>query len=448
MEIKLYDYFEPRDYQLPLWNAFTKQRFKKLLAVWPRRSGKDLVAWNLMIREALTQRVGNYFYCLPTYRQSKLVIWQSMTNSGKRFIDYIPKECIKKINESELKITLINNSILQLIGSDTYNTSLIGTNACMIVFSEFALADPNALTYSLPILRQNDGKLIVLSTPRSRNFFYDLYVMSNTSDEWFSQHLTANDTNHISLEEIQKDIDSGIMSQDMADQEYFCSFDRGQEGTVYGKIIDKLRLENHITHIPHDPRNKVYAAWDLGMSDATAIIFFQLVGNAIYIIDYYEDSGKGLEFYAAYIKQKPYHTDLHIFPHDIEVRELGTGVSRLEVTRSLGLNGIIAPNLRLEDGIEATRSALSRTWFNEETTRKLVKFLEIYHYQLDEKNNVYSRVPVHDSSSHAVDAMRMLAVSLNLLNEGMTPEDLNRIKNKARFPERQGYNTNQFMKLF
>jgi len=149
VQIKL-NQFKPREYQEGIINALERDNFKKIFTIWPRRSGKDFTIFNLVIKAAL-RRVGSYFYCLPTFKQARLVIFDSITIDGKRFLDFIPSELVYKKNVQEMKITLINGSIIQFIGSDTYDTSLVGTNPVMVIFSEYALADDRAYKFVRPI---------------------------------------------------------------------------------------------------------------------------------------------------------------------------------------------------------------------------------------------------------------------------------------------------------
>ena len=195
-EIRL-DKFKPRPFQLALCDALENKGFKKLLAIWPRRAGKDVCCWALLIRQAV-RRVGVYMYCLPTFRQAKLVIFDSIMNDGTRFLDYIPKELIKSVNSQELKIALTNGSIIQLIGSDSYDTSLVGTNPRMVVMSEYALADPRAYHFIRPILNANGGTMMIVSTPRGKNHLWELFNIAQQSSDWFCNKLTLEDTKHIS----------------------------------------------------------------------------------------------------------------------------------------------------------------------------------------------------------------------------------------------------------
>jgi hypothetical protein len=371
-------------------------------------------------------------YCLPTFRQARLVIFESITNDSMRFLDFIPKEVIKSINSQELKVALTNGSIIQFIGSDSYDTSLVGTNPRMVIMSEYALADPRAYHFIRPILNANGGTMIILSTPRGKNSLWDLYqIASNNPNEWFCSKLTLEDTQHISWEEIQKEIASGEISEDLAMQEYFCSFDQGVEGAYYAKYIDKMRINGQISQIPWEASARVSTAWDIGVRDSTSIIWFQKIGQTVRIIDYYEKSKEGLEHYIQVINNKPYTYDKHWAPHDIAVKEFGSGLTRLEKARQLGLKfesrdsgtSSALPNISIADGIEACRSAFSKIWIDEQRCAPLIKALENYRQEFDSKRKVYRDRPLHDNNSHAADAFRYLVLSLSRSRDGQTTAD-------------------------
>ena len=393
------DQFKLRPYQLPLWDAVLSDKYRKFMALWCRRSGKDITAWNLIIRLAL-KKVGVYFYCLPTYRQARIVIFDSITNDNKRFIDFIPKELIYKINVQEMKIMLVNGSLIQCIGSDNYDTSLIGTNPQAVVFSEMALSDERAYQYIRPIMNANMGKVIILSTPRGHNHFFTLYEIARSSPDWFCQKLTVTDCGHIPLHLIERDIASGEMSEDMADAEYYCSFNSGVEGSYYGKYIDRMRLNNQITTVPWEPGFAVHSSWDIGFRDSTSIIFFQNIGTTVRIIDCYEKSKEGLEYYINVLKSKPYTWGKHIAPHDIGVSEYASGQTRWAKAKQLGINFTLSNNVSIMDGIESCRSAFARIWIDEVKCAPLIKALENYRQEYDSKRKVYLAKPLHDWSSH------------------------------------------------
>lgn len=414
--------FQPRSYQLPIIDAIENKKYKRVLAILPRRAGKDVCAFNLMIRAAL-RTVGVYYYIFPTYSQAKKVIWDSITNTGERFLDYIPKELIKSSNGHEMKITLLNGSIIQLVGSDNVD-SLVGTNPRGCVFSEYALQDPRAYQFLRPILLVNDGWALFISTPRGKNHMYDLFQIAKHSPDWFTYKLSVEDTQHISLHEIEKERAEGLMSDDLIQQEYFCSFDLGVEGSYYAKYLDKLRIKSQIGNVPYEAGFKTHTAWDIGVRDSTTIIFFQVIGTTIHLIDCYENSKVGLEHFIKVLEQKPYVYGKHIAPHDIKVKEWGSGMTRIEKAKQLGIQFTVAPDLSIEDGIESVRSALSKMWIDEKGCAPLLKALENYRQEYDVKRKVYKSHPLHDWSSHWADALRYLCISLPKTRDGLSADDL------------------------
>ena len=375
-----------------------------------------------MIRACL-RKVGVYYYIFPTYAQAKKVIWDSITNTGEKFLDYIPEELIEAKNGQEMKVRFKNGSLLQLVGSDSYD-GLVGTNPQGVVFSEYALQDPRAYQFLRPILLANDGWALFLSTPRGKNHLWELYEIARNSPDWFCYKLTVQDTGHISLREIEKERAEGLMSDDLIQQEYFTSFEMGVEGAYYVKYLDRMRLKGQIGQVPWESAFKVNTAWDLGVRDSTAIIFFQVIGQTIRIIDYYEKSKEGLEHYIKIVNGKPYIYNKHIGPHDIRVREFTSGMARIDKARQLGIRFIVSDDIPIVDGIEAVRSTLSKVWIDEVACKDLIKALENYRAEYDISKRVYNSSPRHDWSSHAADAMRYLAVSIPKVREGTTPEEL------------------------
>jgi phage terminase large subunit len=423
--------FVPRDYQLPILDAIENKGYKKVLAILPRRAGKDMTAFQLCIRACL-KKVCVIFYIFPTYASGKKILWDSITSTGERILDYIPEELIDSKNGQEMKIRFKNGSLFQIVGSDNYD-SLMGTNPQGVVFSEYALQDERAYQYIRPILTANLGWALFISTPRGKNHMWQLYQIALHSPEWFVYKLTVEDTNHIPLAEIEKERREGIMSEDLIQQEYYTSFTMGVEGSYYAKYIDRMRVKNQIGMVAWEPGFKVHTAWDLGVRDSTCIIFFQVIGQAIRLIDVYEKSKEGLEHYAKILQQKPYTYGKHIAPHDIRVREFGSGMTRLEKAKQLGISFTIAPDVSIEDGIESVRSALSKIWIDEKACDPLIKALENYRQEYDIKRKVYKSCPLHDWSSHFADAMRYLCISLPKTKDGTSPDELDRRYREALY---------------
>jgi hypothetical protein len=152
-----------------------------------------------------------------------------------------------------------------------------------------------------------------------------------------------------------------------------------------------------------------YAAFDLGMDDSTAIVVWQQVGQEIHVIDYHENHGQAIEYYVNWLKSTGYHFDTVALPHDSQVRELSSGISRVETFRRLGVNCVVLPNAGLMDGIETARQTIGRCWFDETRCKKLLDCLEMYCREYNEKNGVYNERPKHDKYSHGADGFRYMA---------------------------------------
>jgi len=416
--------FQARDYQLPIFDAIENKDYRKVVCILPRRAGKDICAFNIVVRYAL-RHICVCYYIFPTYSQGRKVIFDSITSSGERILDYIPKSLIAAVNSQEMKIRLTNGSLIQVVGSDNYD-SLMGTNPRFVVFSEYALQDPRAYQFIRPILAANGGYALFLSTPRGKNHLYSLYEMARNSDQWFAYKLTLDDTKHIPYSEIEQDRRDGLISEDLIMQEYYTSFECGVEGAYYAKYLDRMKVNQQIGVVPWEPGFKVNTAWDLGIRDSTCIIWFQIIGAQVRLIDCYEKNKEGLEHYVNIINNKPYTYGRHIAPFDISVKEFGSGMTRIEKARQLGLKFTIAPNIGIEDGIESVRSAFGKIWIDENSCKPLIKALENYRQEFDSKRQVYKSQPLHDINSHFADCMRYLCVSLPKIRDGLSPEDLER----------------------
>lgn len=441
MEIELK--FKPRGYQIPIMDSILNKGYKRVLAIMPRRAGKDITAFNICIRLML-QKPMVVYYILPTYAQGKKILWDSITNTGDRILDFLPEELIDSKNSQEMKIKLINGSLFQIVGSDNFD-GLVGTNPQFCVFSEYALQDPRAYQYIRPILAANEGTCLMISTPRGKNHLWELYNIATNSPNWFSYRVTLDETKHIPLEEIEKERDEGIMSEDLIQQEYYVSFSMGVEGSYYSKYLDRMRLNNQIGLVPWDPALPVNTSWDIGVRDSTSIIMYQVSTN-VRIIDCYENNKQGLEHYKQILDAKPYAWGKHFAPHDIGVTEWGSGLSRLEKARQLGIKfeykmdaqsrAVSAlPSVSIMDGIESVRSLLPRCWIDEQKCAPLIKALESYRQEYDHRLKIYMPRPLHDWASNFSDSMRYLALSIPKTRDGLSREELDNQYKRAMYGE-------------
>ncbi len=412
-EIRLPYNFQAREYQIPFFEAMASGK-KRACVVWHRRAGKDKVFFNYTIMQAARNR-GIYYYFFPTFSQGRKALWDNIDKQGFRTIDHCPKDLLEgDPNNTEMKMRLKNGSIVQIIGTDKID-SIVGTNPRGCVFSEYSLQDPTAWQLIRPILAENEGWAIFNFTPRGHNHGKDLFDMAKFDPNWFCQILTNDDTKAISQDAIEDERKQG-MSEDWVQQEFYCSFTKGVEGNYYSKCIQKARDENRIGHIPYQAQSRVYTSWDIGIGDACVIIFFQIVGGSINIIDYYENQGEGLPHYAKVLFDRQYLYADHYAPHDIANRNFSSGLSTQEVGAQLGLKFIVLPTLKvtLESGIESARGIFPRIFIDENKAKKLIVCLENYRKEFDEKLQTYKSRPLHDKYSHGADSFRYLSLAVKL----------------------------------
>ncbi len=416
MRIHLPHHFHPRSYQRAVFEAFDAG-ITRAACPWHRRSGKDTTALNLTITK-MVERVGAYYHFFPTFAQGKRILWDGINREGMPFLDHFPPDLVAQKNETELQITLTNGSIWQLIGTDNMDR-VVGTNPVGCVYSEFSLQNPKAWDLFRPILRENGGWALFLYTLRGRNHAYKLYEMAKRNPEWFCSFLTVDDTRRdapgedgapvITAADIAKDRAEG-MAEELIRSEYYNDADVAVVGAYYGKELDTARQAGRITRVPWEPGLPVDTWWDLGVSDSTVILFTQSSRFELRVIDCLEASGEGLPFYVKALRDKPYVYGTHHAPHDIQVRELGSGKSRLEMAQALGLFFEVVPNLPLADGINAVRAFFARCWFDAEKCDPLLNALASYRKAYDEAAQTFRNHPEHSWASHFADAFRYLAV--------------------------------------
>jgi phage terminase large subunit len=422
VQIQLPHKFDPRAYQLPLLAAMDRG-YLRAVCLWHRRAGKDKCLCNFVSKKMM-ERVGAYYYFFPTYKQGKKILWDGMDRDGFKFTDHFPKELRFRTDNTEMLIQYVHpvkreadgkpspGSIFQVIGTDKID-SIVGTNPVGAVFSEYALQDPAAWDFIRPILAENGGWAIFNYTPRGHNRKTLWDMARKNPDVWFTQKLTVDDTKVIPpavLEAERQEMLEQTGHDGLFMQEYYVSFDAPVQGAYYGRQMIQAERDGRITNVPWEASLPVDTYWDLGMDDSMTIWFVQSVGREVRLIDYLENNGEGLQFYAKELAAKPYTYGRHHAPHDIEVRELGTGASRRDTARKLGLSFQVVPNLGLEDGIDAARNLIPKCWFDQRKCERGINALNSYEKEWDEKNKVYKSHPLHNWASHGADAFRYVAV--------------------------------------
>jgi len=393
----------------PQFAAFHARRERFACIVSHRRAGKTVACVQDLQRAAIRcEKVRPRFaYLAPLLKQSKAVAWDYL-RAGMASLRPLGASA----HESELRVDYPGGAQVRLYGADNPD-ALRGIYLDGIVLDEYADMDPRIWSEILrPALVDRQGWAVFIGTPRGRNNFFELWRRSQTEDGWFSLMLKASETGLIPASELA--LARRDLSEEQYAQEFECSFDAAVIGSYYGKLMFTAEQEKRIAGVPYEPAAMVWTAWDLGIRDATAIWFAQVVGREMRIIDYYEASGVDLGHYVREINARPYLYAGHIVPHDAQARELGTGKSRLEVLQSLGLKNItLAPLHRLEDGINAVRMFLPRCWFDSARCGRGIDALKLYRSEFDDKLMALRPGPIHDWTSHAADAFRYLAMTLD-----------------------------------
>jgi hypothetical protein len=394
--------YKPREQQLAIHELMDSKRFGVVVA--HRRMGKTVSAINHLIKDALLNQkeAPRYAYIAPTYGQAKRVAW-----------DYLVKYAEPlggTSNISELRVDFWGRRI-QLFGSDNPET-LRGQYFDGVILDEIGDQNPKIWTdVCRPSLVDRQGWCLFIGTPKGHNHFKELRDRAKTEDGWGLLEFKASETGVVDDTELKAA--KNEMGEDKYRQEFECSFDAAVEGSYFGQILNELEEKKHMQEIPREELSRTFTAWDLGMGDSTSIWVAQLVGTEVRLIDYYENHGVGLDHYVKWIKDNDYLKAEHILPHDVRVRELGTGKSRMEMLEESGLEVKIAPRMGLDDGIQAVRRLLPRCWFNVPQVQIGLNCLRNYRRDYDEKRKIFYERPLHDWSSHGSDSFRYLALGLD-----------------------------------
>lgn len=411
--------FEPREYQKPFWNAMKK--VKRACKVWHRRAGKDKTDLNFTIKE-MAKRIGQYYYYYPTMAYGRKALWEGMDKAGFPYLQHFPKQFIAQKNDNEMWIRAVNGSLFRIIGTD--RLEVVGPNPVGCVFSEYSIQHPKGWEYVRPILAENDGWAVFNFTPRGKNHGYRLYRMAQTNPEWFCECLTVDDTKAITKEAIDAERRSG-MSERLIKQEFYCSFEGGQEGSFYGDVLNTLYEQGRVTNeLKFNAGLPVHTVCDPGYH--WPWIFFQIRGGGEPVfLRAYEEIGLGVEKHAEILegfrKQYGYRYGQHFAPIDTEKNNAyraTAGKSLNEHAKENGINfTILPPEYRVMDGIERTRHFLFGCWFIKDDCELLLDALEDYSAQRIERIStemqpIYVDAPATSWSNHIADAMRYASMAV------------------------------------
>jgi hypothetical protein len=373
-----------------------------------RRCGKTVLCINDLIYRALMEdkEDGRYAYVAPYMSQAKTIAFDYLLKYSR--------PVMTKSNQAELWVELMNGARIRLFGADNPDT-LRGLYLDGVVLDEYADMKPSIFGAVLrPLLADRKGWCTFIGTPKGHNAFWEVYNNATQDKDWYVKVLRASQTGL--LEQAELDDAAKTMTQDQYLQEFECDFESAILGAYFGKEMRALTDGGRITDIEYEPLFPVHTAWDLGYSDDTAIWFFQVVHGEIRCLDYHSSNGQPVAFYAGVIqsreKERGYVYGTHWLPHDARAKTLSSNRSVIEqLGDKIPLKSIkIAPNLKLQDGIQASRLALTRTWFDHKCTDG-IECLRQYQREYDEDKKVFRDKPRHDWTSHGADAFRYLALT-------------------------------------
>lgn len=394
--------YEPRAPQLQIHRAVDESRF--VVVVAHRRMGKTVSAINQLIKSAVEckKERPRYAYIAPTYSQAKRVAFDYLT--------HYTRPLGAEANISELRVDFWDRRI-QLYGSENPD-SLRGQYFDGVILDEIGDQNPKIWNEIIrPALADRQGWAMFIGTPKGQNHFKDLRDRAESEPGWALLEFKASQTGIVNQDELNAA--KREMGDEKYEQEFECSFSAAVEGSYYGKLVNELETKGQVCKIERDDLCKTYVAWDLGMGDSTSLWVAQVVGQEVRLMDYIENHGQGLDWYVRELTNRGWHKAPQLLPHDVQVRELGTGRSRLEVLQEAGLDCSVVPRLGVDDGIQAVRRMLPRCWFNVPATKQGLDCIRNYRREFDEKRQVFFDKPLHDWSSHGADAFRYLAVGMD-----------------------------------
>ncbi|MAL02056.1 MAG: hypothetical protein CL536_07925 [Alcaligenaceae bacterium] len=411
--VRLPNNWVPRPYQLPAWK-YLENGGNLAELVWHRRSGKDEVALHRTACAAF-ERVANYWHMLPEAAQARKAIWKAINpHTGIRRIDEaFPRELRSSTNDTEMLITFKNGSSWQVVGSDNFN-SLVGSAPAGIVYSEWALANPNARAYLRPIILENKGWQIFITTPRGRNHAHKTLLAAEKDPNAFSQILSAEDSGIFSVAQLEAELKAYIeefgeeYGSAKFEQEYLCSFDAANLGAILARSVGIAEKEGRIgPHVEYDEDGPgIEISADIGRRDTATWWFWQPRIGGYAIVDY--DGGFGLdaEEWADRIAEKIGNKKLACIwlPHDARAKTFAAKHSAVEIfVKKFGVDKVkITPDSKIPDRVNAARKIIKRVEFSDKVEQGL-DGLRAWSYEYNEENKAFSQTPKHDWASHDGD---------------------------------------------
>lgn len=408
--------YTPRKQFVPIHNS-TK---RNIWLVAHRRCGKSVFEVNHLLRAAAQNQRKHppprYAYIGPSFSQAKDLVWGYL----KHYSAPIPGI---QVSESDLYVELPTGARVTLYGGAGGYERVRGLYLDGAAMDEYPLLHPSAYSAVVrPALSDYAGFCIISGTSKGRDHFYRMKMIAEANpDSWDVFDLKVYDTDALDpseVEEARRDMASSDFNR-----EYLNSFDAAVEGAYYSEEIANIYKEKRVTRVPYDPNALVMTAWDLGVSDETTIWYVQRIGQQFHWIDYDWGVGKALPYYCDLVRSKPYKYSGHILPADIMAREFtnsGAGATarrRYDTMAALlpGHTLIAIPQHRIADGINAVRTILPVSWFDETKTTKGMACLSAYQAVRSDKADTQKNTPLHNWASHGADSARTFAMGHHLL---------------------------------
>ena len=405
--------FDMRHYQQPIWDVFKENILKgegninHIIINGSRRSGKDKLSCQMLLAKA-AQEVGTYLYLFPNINAARRTmidtpdIHSGMTKRQENF-DHVTE----KFNSQTMRLELKNGSVI-IFGGAKEGDRYRGMGVKGAVLSEYAHYDsPNIDAILSPQLRETNGFKITITTPNGYNFFHNLVQNSHYDDrtKYFNQPVS--ETKHMTAEQLEsakqdlinsfgKDIGNMLFQQ-----EYHVEFHAGSIGSVYStEDIDGILSEDHIFF---DPNYKIYAIFDLGWKDNTAIWIMHDNFAHICVLDSYQNNRKDHIHYCDWIKENWGEDVIVVLPHDGKRRTMdGEGVS---IAEKIEMQGLAVENLgvtTIHERIMCVRSFFPVIKMNKGLEGETS--LRNYSYKLLKEQAILSTKPIHDRWSDYADS--------------------------------------------
>jgi len=380
------------------------QRWSVIVA--HRRCGKTVLCILDLLYKALmdNKEDGRYAYIAPYYSQAKNIAWDYLLKFSR--------PVMAKANQSELWVELVNGARIRLYGADSPD-GLRGIFLDSVVLDEYADMKPSIWGAVVrPLLTDRKGSATFIGTPKGHNAFWEMYQTATQNPDWYVKVLRASQTGL--LEQSELDDAAKTMTQDQYLQEFECDFESAIIGAYYGKEMRLLTDQGRITKVEYDDMYKVHTAWDLGYTDSTSIWWFQVIHGEIRVLEHHSSNGQSVPFYTGLIQSKNYNYGTHWLPHDARAKTLSSGGKSIieQLSAKIPLESMkIVPNLSLQDGIQASRMALQRAWFDGDKCMEGIECLRQYQREYDEDKKVFRDRPRHDWTSHSADAWRYCSIA-------------------------------------